>query len=80
MIDGGKTEVLGDKYPAVSLRLPKIQKGLAETEPGLSRWEYVIQSSDLFSCLKKICVILPGGKGRPARKADKLTAICEPTV
>jgi hypothetical protein len=23
---------------------------------------------------------LPGGKGRPARKADKLTAICEPTV
>jgi hypothetical protein len=21
---------------------------------------------------------LPGGKGRPARKADKLTAICEP--
>jgi hypothetical protein len=23
---------------------------------------------------------LPGGKGRPRRKADKLTAICEPTV
>jgi hypothetical protein len=23
---------------------------------------------------------LSGGKGRPARKADKLTAICEPTV
>jgi hypothetical protein len=23
---------------------------------------------------------LPGGKGRPAHKADKLTAICEPTV
>jgi hypothetical protein len=23
---------------------------------------------------------LPGGKGRPARKADKLTAICEPIV
>jgi hypothetical protein len=23
---------------------------------------------------------LPGGKERPARKADKLTAICEPTV
>jgi hypothetical protein len=23
---------------------------------------------------------LPGGKGRPARMADKLTAICEPTV
>jgi hypothetical protein len=23
---------------------------------------------------------LPGGKGRPARKADNLTAICEPTV
>jgi hypothetical protein len=23
---------------------------------------------------------LPGGKGRPARKADKLTAISEPTV
>jgi hypothetical protein len=23
---------------------------------------------------------LPGGKGRPARKADSLTAICEPTV
>jgi hypothetical protein len=22
---------------------------------------------------------LPGGKGRPARKADNLTAICEPT-
>jgi hypothetical protein len=22
----------------------------------------------------------PGGKGRPARKADNLTAICEPTV
>jgi hypothetical protein len=22
----------------------------------------------------------PGGKGRPARKADKLTTICEPTV
>jgi hypothetical protein len=21
---------------------------------------------------------LPGGKGRPARKADNLTAICEP--
>jgi hypothetical protein len=21
---------------------------------------------------------IPGGKGRPARKADKLTAICEP--
>jgi hypothetical protein len=24
--------------------------------------------------------ILPGGKGRPARKADNLTAICEPIV
>jgi hypothetical protein len=23
---------------------------------------------------------LPEGKGRPARKADDLTAICEPTV
>jgi hypothetical protein len=23
---------------------------------------------------------LSGGKGRPARKADNLTAICEPTV
>jgi hypothetical protein len=23
---------------------------------------------------------LPGGKGRPARKADNLTAICEPTL
>jgi hypothetical protein len=23
---------------------------------------------------------LPGGKGRPARKADNLTDICEPTV
>jgi hypothetical protein len=23
---------------------------------------------------------LPGGKGRPARKADNLTAICEPTI
>jgi hypothetical protein len=23
---------------------------------------------------------LPGGKGQPARKADNLTAICEPTV
>jgi hypothetical protein len=23
---------------------------------------------------------LPGGKGRPASKADNLTAICEPTV
>jgi hypothetical protein len=23
---------------------------------------------------------LPGGKGRPAHKADNLTAICEPTV
>jgi hypothetical protein len=23
---------------------------------------------------------LPGGKGRPARKSDKLTAICEPIV
>jgi hypothetical protein len=23
---------------------------------------------------------LPGGKGLPARKADNLTAICEPTV
>jgi hypothetical protein len=23
---------------------------------------------------------LPGGKGRPALKADNLTAICEPTV
>jgi hypothetical protein len=23
---------------------------------------------------------LPGGKGRPGRKADKLTAICEPIV
>jgi hypothetical protein len=23
---------------------------------------------------------LPGGKGRPPRKTDKLTAICEPTV
>jgi hypothetical protein len=23
---------------------------------------------------------LPGGKGRPARKADNLTAICERTV
>jgi hypothetical protein len=23
---------------------------------------------------------LPGGKGRPARKADKLTAVCEPIV
>jgi hypothetical protein len=23
---------------------------------------------------------LPRGKGRPAREADKLTAICEPTV
>jgi hypothetical protein len=23
---------------------------------------------------------LPGDKGRPARKADKLTATCEPTV
>jgi hypothetical protein len=23
---------------------------------------------------------LPGGKARPARKADNLTAICEPTV
>jgi hypothetical protein len=23
---------------------------------------------------------LPGGKGRPARKAEILTAICEPTV
>jgi hypothetical protein len=23
---------------------------------------------------------LPGGKGRAARKADKLTGICEPTV
>jgi hypothetical protein len=23
---------------------------------------------------------LPGGKGRPARKGDNLTAICEPIV
>jgi hypothetical protein len=23
---------------------------------------------------------LPGGKGRPARKADNFNAICEPTV
>jgi hypothetical protein len=23
---------------------------------------------------------LPGGKGRPARKADNLTAVCEPIV
>jgi hypothetical protein len=23
---------------------------------------------------------IPGGKGRPARKADNLAAICEPTV
>jgi hypothetical protein len=23
---------------------------------------------------------ISGGKGRPARKADNLTAICEPTV
>jgi hypothetical protein len=23
---------------------------------------------------------LPGGKGRPAREADNLTVICEPTV
>jgi hypothetical protein len=23
---------------------------------------------------------LPGGKGRPARKADNLTALCEPNV
>jgi hypothetical protein len=23
---------------------------------------------------------LPGGEGRPARKADNLTTICEPTV
>jgi hypothetical protein len=23
---------------------------------------------------------LPGGKGQPARRADNLTAICEPTV
>jgi hypothetical protein len=23
---------------------------------------------------------LPGGKGRPSRRADNLTAICEPTV
>jgi hypothetical protein len=23
---------------------------------------------------------LPGGEGRPARKADSLTAICEPIV
>jgi hypothetical protein len=23
---------------------------------------------------------LPRGKGRPGRKADKLTAICEPTL
>jgi hypothetical protein len=24
--------------------------------------------------------IIPGGKGSPARKADNLTSICEPTV
>jgi hypothetical protein len=24
--------------------------------------------------------ILPGGYGRPARKADNLTAICEPII
>jgi flagellar motor switch protein FliM len=28
----------------------------------------------------KIHHIIPGGKGRPARKADKLTAICKPIV
>jgi hypothetical protein len=27
-----------------------------------------------------IFLFLPGGKGRPARKADNLTAICKPIV
>jgi hypothetical protein len=31
--------------------------------------------------LSEMCINnLPGGKGRLARKAEKLTAICEPTV
>jgi hypothetical protein len=31
-------------------------------------------------CLEMSTRNLPGGKGRPVRKAEKLTAICEPTV
>jgi hypothetical protein len=31
--------------------------------------------------LTEMCIrSIPGGKGRPARKADNLTAIYEPTV
>jgi hypothetical protein len=42
------------------------------------------QISDAFVCLSLLTEMstrnLPGGKGRPAHKADNLTAIYEPTV
>jgi hypothetical protein len=30
--------------------------------------------------LRLVAISLPGGKGRPARKADNLTVICEPIL
>jgi hypothetical protein len=65
-------------------------------QAGRSRVRFTIRSLDFFNrpnpssrtmalgstqSLKEMSTRnLPGGKGRPARKADNLTAICKPVV
>jgi hypothetical protein len=42
----------------------------SKTESGVHATSYPMETGDSF----------PGGKGRPARRADNLEAICEPIV
>jgi hypothetical protein len=45
----------------------------------MSQWNVPLISSEQ-NCVHIFYLHLPGGKGRPARKADNLTAIYEPIV
>jgi hypothetical protein len=48
---------------------------------GSSLVRFLMRSSGRLSLQQKwVPGIFLGGKGRPARKADNLTAICEPNV
>jgi hypothetical protein len=51
-------------------------------QAGRSRVRFSIRSLDFsIDPITEMSIRnLPGGKGRPERKADSLTAICEPTV